>query len=1001
MKRFFTNPKIDKNDIIALTCTIIFIIVWSIMGVADVFPVAFSEVVDQAYSTKKDFAGNTYILDSGHERVLAVDPDGVLLYSVEYPTDDEGSGWYIDDFALDENGNLYLNCTEWDGFFLSKEAILRYDNQGNQLDKPFEYYFDQYVINKHRTYGLTVQSGRVHFLYLNEDTISEYDIPIAEFSSEYGEIEPSFTYEAANALNAVYEARYYADSYVILFKNGTIAVPSGNTFTTIVDITQTNVPGCVPYSFDIAADGMLYLTDIRDNRVLCTPFDNINASSQFEEVVSDTYSQVVFADRNGGVIVTEIDCSNHYTLNGNDEGPDLSISTVAKPVSDIAWIVARLAMNLVLLLSILVVLIRVIFIIRAYKISSTIKVEIGIGIGIVIVIATLVFMLIKEFKTSYSDALKEQISMTAYAVANAIRPEDMEAIDSVSDFGGEAYMNICDSMNNYFYTGIDFYTQIYCNIIKWDGDPDEVGYAIAYYDQSVGTYFPLDEDETQEVIQIYENKQPVWNDAKSDATGTYIYVKVPVLARGGDVVGVVSIGMDTFVMDNMIIEMRNRTLLSIVTIVLLIWLAGTEIIALVNSKAKYKAQLEENPNRKSLPVYVIRILVFSVFTAFNMVSSFLPVFIMNNLDTNLPIGRELLVSIPMTINIFIMGVMSLFCAKLVRKMGVKKLAVLSGISSLTGNLLILLIQSYYAIVAGLILDGIGVGLMSNAIYILITYIKDEQDQTEGFATYNSSCVSGTNFGMMLGAVLAVNLTQRNVFMFVAIIWLIVIGLVVLVSNTMAGGLSPESADTGGEQPKVSFGKFIKNKLIIGFIFLIQNPYIVFNSFVFFFVPIFCDEHGYSETMSSILLMVYAIFSVYLSDVLTKKSLEIFKDRAMYVAYTINILAVILYAWTENMAGLILALVMLGVSASFGKSVQQTYFMKMNSVKEFGEDNAMGIYNFTENIGESLGPIIFSYLMSFSPLALGVSVFGGVIMLLGGTHFVTTDAKIKMRRGEKR
>ena len=68
-------------------------------------------------------------------------------------------------------------------------------------------------------------------------------------------------------------------------------------------------------------------------------------------------------------------------------------------------------------------------------------------------------------------------------------------------------------------------------------------------------------------------------------------------------------------------------------------------------------------------------------------------------------------------------------------------------------------------------------------------------------------------------------------------------------------------------------------------------------------------------------------------------------------------------------------------------MQQTWFLKQKQVRRYGEDRAMGVYNFTENIGESLGPIVFARLMAHRPLLGAVSVFCGGITALGAGHFV--------------
>ena len=140
-----------------------------------------------------------------------------------------------------------------------------------------------------------------------------------------------------------------------------------------------------------------------------------------------------------------------------------------------------------------------------------------------------------------------------------------------------------------------------------------------------------------------------------------------------------------------------------------------------------------------------------------------------------------------------------------------------------------LFPSYFTIFIGLFIDGIGVGLITNAIYIFLTYIKNEDDQQLGFTLYNKAYLSGINFGMLGGSTLAVLLGQRTVFAVIALIWLGLMLMGTLLVNELQGLLSYDN-NSKSTQESIPIGKFLINKPVMSFIVLIQNPYIIFNSF---------------------------------------------------------------------------------------------------------------------------------------------------------------------------
>ena len=401
-------------------------------------------------------------------------------------------------------------------------------------------------------------------------------------------------------------------------------------------------------------------------------------------------------------------------------------------------------------------------------------------------------------------------------------------------------------------------------------------------------------------------------------------------------------------------------------------------------KAKHKKRHTIEKGEDAFSQDWMGLIIFGTFAAYNMTASFLPVYIMRYCQHFRATDQELAGSLPVTFNIFVIGAASLLCQPFTRRLGIRKLAILSGISSLTGNMLIFLFPSYGVIVAGLILDGIGVGFMTNAVYILISRIQDTKCRMEGLTVYNGAYLAGLNFGVMLGSLLAVQFGQRMVFLVVAGVWIFLSAVIFIKGGTLERGLAkPEETSKTDLR---SIRKFILNRTVDSFVVLLQNPYIIFGSFVFYFVPLFCDNAGYTELASTLLLLLYAEIPVFLGEWLTDKMMKKMGYRSMYVAYAGNILAVLIFALYPHMQGMISALVVMGLSACFGKAVQQMYFLELKEVRQFGSDKAMGVYNFTENIGESLGPVIFGGLMFRTPLLGSVIPFCGVIALLGAVHY---------------
>lgn len=970
----FLHELKTADIVLGIFASVLLVLCWS-------FRMPFSEVfapdvdITLGYSAKQDADGLYYVVDNGHNRLLCFDGQSRLKYAMENPSTGEDS-LYIEDFAID-NGLLYLSATEWNGMLLSKEVVAVFQ-KGRYVRTITERDYSGMQVNKHRFHGITVQDGVLSYIETEKDSLTAHRVTLADGSERTQQI------SLKNAFNAVGDGAFYGDAFYVLQKNGNITACEGEKQIQVYSTRWKGEENRFPYRMTISPGGEVAFMDIYAGQVVKVDSNLRKGIPIGEKTVSQTihYTQDgsgrMYLEDDALRVVSDAGTVTYLTLQKN----------VWQMAFQIGWFVALVL--LVILLSILLFRTAVATVTRKYETSQL--VSFGVIATVAMVAAILCGMLIGNFSDIYRGRIMVMMENSARIVANQIPAETISKIQRAEDFDSAAYKSLCDLMEKVFPMDVDLNQQTYCNILRLSED-GERGFTVAYMDQSVGDFFPLDETETEEVRRIYQegtSALAVWNENVADVSGTYLVVKVPI-CNDGSVSGVVAVGMDTYVINGMITRLQLQILLSVIVILMLIWLIISEAMAWFSNLSIYRRSLL-NGKVDTIPGHLIRLLVFAVFGCYNMTATFLPVWILRNSELFAEASRELMASLPLTVNIFVMGVMSLTTALAVRHLGIGKIMTLSTLCSLSGNLIMFLIPSYFAIFVGLLLDGIGVGLITNATYGLLTYVKEEENQQWGFTIYNAACLSGINFGMLLGSLLAVAIGQRPVFLIVAAVWLVLM----LAGNLMVRQLTGLVAASAQEKSagEISIGRFLFNKPVLSFIVLIQNPYIVFNSFVFYFVPLFCGNMGYDETIVSILIMVYSEVAVLMGDTLTRRITQTLGNKGMYVAYLTNVAAVMVFALTRNMLGLVLALLMMGTAAGYGKTLQQIWFLKQKQVGRYGEDRAMGVYNFTENIGESLGPIVFSRLMAQRPLLGAVSAFCGGMVALGGAHFALNSRELR-------
>ena len=955
LKEYITLRRFTRRDAVLIIITAL------LFAFCFMFRMPLSEatssttILDLTYQTEQMADGGFVATDSGHSRLIGFDENGKIRFSVENISTENGDFSYIDDIYADESG-IYVSESVWDEMSVSTEAVIHLDNDGKYIETVYLSDHSDLERGKRSIYGITRIDGNVCFAECRENEIIVGDL--------------SIPYE--NAVNAVSDVFFSDDHTFVLDKSGIITkYNNGETTGEVVYSYQNDDGYVVPYKLAMYDDD-LYFTDIVDNEVRL-----VNEETRSGSFATDSCGSVTAGfTANGGFILSAED--GIHVIEGDEEFIFSELSKgMPEMIFQILWIICAVVC-VVLLIMVCLRVIRFITLIRLTRIQRVSGVVI---VAVAIVSVIICTILTNSFADEYGDKIREQVEVSAYTVAAQIDGDDITDIEENGGFGGESYNRLCDIMERSFPMDVAFCRQVYCNILKIPAD-GSAGYAVAYLDQSVGAYYPLNEDEQNDLVTLKNTGEAVWNQNVEDISGTYIAVKVPVTDSTGEICGAVAVGIESYVISDTISEMMQSVILSVLVMLMLVWIVSVEIIMYVGNYNDYHA--ESLKTTKAMPWHVLRILVFLIFAAYNMTASFLPAYLLRQAEIFDGAFASFAGALPITINLFLIGVMSLFCNRLIKRFGFKRLLIISAMCSLLGNLVIFMFPHYYTAFAGLVLDGIGVGLSTNAVYILISCISDTPNRTRGLSIYNSAYLSGINFGMITGSLLAVMAGRQNVFIVVCISWAIlalISGVLLKKIDGLLGSLSDETDDSGS----IPTRRYVSDKKVLGFMVLIQNPYIIFSSFVFYYVPLFCDAHGYGESLCTLFIMIYSQTAILLSNALTNRASKRFGAGSMYIALILNIAAMVIYALTPTIGGMILALVIMGISSSFGKPVQQTYYLGLRATRAYGADRAMGIYNFSENIGESLGPSIFAGIIESINIRFALLIFGASTGILGLFH----------------
>lgn len=902
----------------------------------------------------RDYGNYRYVLDKQRTRILVVEKSSNTVKNILPRGSEEGDRfYYADDFLVDEKGWVYVKEGAWDGNRISREAVLVYDENGRYQETYLDMRHSK-VTNKHKVMLLSVTGGKIVCAQKNSNSVVITTFDTASESKSKEE------YAFKNAFDFVNDMALSQDGTVYLLdKAGRLYwLERASGFKLVHEFGRDEYPNWIEVSGpDTILYAELYSDSVRELDL---------KSGERSSVVEDC----------GAVTVTPVSFEKLVA-------PWENAGNLRVKYALVAAFLLFVACSAFVLLFALVSFFR-----NNMKVIQ--RISVYVTLIIFAVSGTITFKLTNEFSKVMRAQILAQMENMAYSVANTIRPAALDSIQCAADFASPEYRQMIESMQSVIDPRLEINKNVYCDIFKYD--EKRGAYACAYLDQAIGTYFPLTEGEAEEIKQIYETSRSV-RSSKDDTSASYTYVSVPVVNDFGRVCGVVSVMTENFMLTGQISDMKKNVLLGIAVTLIFVWLAMGEALSYILSKSQAQMENERKSAlgekvEKTFPHYYIRVMVFALFAAYNMTTTFLPMVIAKGAFESLgDKGGTLAAALPISVNLFIIGLMALFCEDLIRRAGCRKVVVVGSALSALSNLIIFAFPFSYALLfLSLVIDGIGVGLTTNSLYLMVSQIPDAKNRTSGYTAYNGAQVSGINFGMLCGAALASSMGRRMIFPLVSIMWIVTALIFIGFWKSLdlpSGIIREDGGEKKGDAKRII--SFLRHRRVWSFILLIQAPFALMGSFVYYYLPLYSDSNGLSEVLVAALMMLYSIFAIYLGNGLTKWVINKTGPLSPYASIALSAGALLAFALTGTFTGLLVAIFILGLANGFGRSVQQAQFSMLEECEEYGVPNAMGIFNFTDFIGQSFGPAVMGLVFLSRNVAASASVFAILLLLVSAAH----------------
>lgn len=988
-----------KKFLLISTVIVTLLLIISIIAQADTFatnPFSKEMSLENPLIATMDNDDNIYVIDQSMKRVVKMDTSGNVLFTLTGGHRAVDTFFYALELVTDNDNYLYVlsEVLDENGQYVEKEDILRYSPDGKYDSTVYSvtYEGDDRPLRKGRLSSLSTNGDHIYCHSKEKDSFSLLNISIASHSSSN-----VYTVEFPGAENLIVDFATSHDPVYSVFttkKGEMYKADSANKpelFYPSADQAAASGTMSIPWEVELDGSGNIYFTDLGRKQIRL-----LDSSGNISDVLSDEVMQ-----KNGfeglNVLVYRFSANQHGSIASVFNGQVLCLDSSSKVVifTGVAdypagTFILKLLIwaQLPLLAVLLVILLRLLYIkVLRGKISTVFKQSTFLVAAIGLCSLFLINMIFSNYNSRYEKEVFNRISQTIQLASKSMDGDLLNRITKAGDFMNADYQELRDSLHSSFNDNSDSWNEgFYGAVYKVE---ENQLYAVQYYDDSICPYYPLYSEPDYIYIKAY-NDGSILTLKESDAEGDWMYGVGPVYDSDGEISGLLEVGTDLYGFTQENARLKNNLILEIATILIIIILMLIEITILSNIITEKRRQKALYPNGlpgiTSVDASSIRPICYIIYTAGFMSQAFIPL-LMKKLYTPMPgLPENLAIGLPISAEALFIAISAVIGGYLIDRKGWKTIFI-TGLAIFTlGQLLSALAGSAPLFVLARMVSGTGFGLSLISMQSFVILPSNEEDRNTGISALNSGAFAGINTGVVIGSMLAERIGFSNVFFissFLALISLI-LGMKFM-NNYIASGKNENRKQNSVR----TLLKFLSNSRVLTFFLLIFIPIAILVMFLDFYFPLFAENQGLTPANIGRAFLLNGLSIVYLGPLLSKYLTKYLGNRmTLIISGLITISAIVQFALQGTLLSAFIAVIMLGISESFGITAKITWFTSLPAVKELGEGKALGYYGLAENLGQVLGPIVYGSVIVLG-ISKGIGSMGLVVLALLAVFSITT------------
>ena len=326
------------------------------------------------------------------------------------------------------------------------------------------------------------------------------------------------------------------------------------------------------------------------------------------------------------------------------------------------------------------------------------------------------------------------------------------------------------------------------------------------------------------------------------------------------------------------------------------------------------------------------------------------------------IPYEILMSIPLSSQVFISMITSYVSGRIISKKGWKMPTLVGVAIMLSGTLASAVAVEPVSFILAQMLLGTGLGFAKMGIDIYAVAVSSEADMPKYTSSSNAAIIVGYSCSASIGALIASIFGYSGAYIVMTII-----GLFVLVWLYFFGmDVEPqkeEPEEAGGEDGAVA-GRDFRFPFYLLFVII---PYFFIMMFVDYFFPVYANSVGVTTDTIGYVMLFYGIATAYIGTPLCPKITERFPAYLLMPVILIILGGGFLIFAMHNILGFaVLIVVLIGIADGIMPSIQFQYVYDLPYASR-----ALGIEGFFSNMIGAAAPVIFGVVMLYGNGGLGM------------------------------